>query len=212
MQVRTLLFPAEHSDLIIVDGVVGQNIDREIKALTRTIAADRGGPNSHANKTLRLVFEEQRLTQTFELVIEREGHKRVLLCHSWRFGIAIYRGGGGINKPLDPLLFSSHHHRLETPVINFFAELLIQLEACIIGNTRQVDHRIDTPALIPQFSGIADIPSDNLEAWVRFYFAPVIHDVVDRHIVAGRQQLWGQERADVAGASSNQNILYHRDS
>ena len=92
MQVRTLLFPAEHSDLIIVDGVVGQNVDRQIQALPRAVSADGGRTNRDTDEVLGLVLEEQGLTQPLELVIEREGHKRMLLRHSWRFGIAIDRG------------------------------------------------------------------------------------------------------------------------
>ena len=126
----------------------------------------------------------------------------MLLRHSWRFGIAdtprTRRHG---YKPLDPCSLAANTIGSETPVINFFAELLIELETGIIGNTCQVNHSVYTPARIPQLA-VSRIPPSIILRHGCGSIPPVMHDVVHRHIVAGRQQLRGQERADVAGASS----------
>ena len=124
--------------------------------------------------------------------------------HSGGLGITIDRRRGGINEPFDPLSFSSNHHRLEAPVIDFFAESLIQFEAGIIGNTGEMDDCVDAAARVLESSGIPNIAFDDLQAGLRRQFAPVRHDVEYRDIVPGCQQLRGQQRTDIAGTARNQ--------
>ncbi len=81
VQVGTLLGPAEYGDFPVVDGVVGQDIDRQIQTLARREAAQRRRADRYAYEPGGLVLEEKRLAQALVLVIEREWDQRVLLGH-----------------------------------------------------------------------------------------------------------------------------------
>src|SRR5207249_10834891 len=82
VQVGTLLGAAEHGDFRVVDGVVGQDIDRQVQTLARREAAQRRRPDRYAYEPGGLVLEETRLAQALVLVVEREWDQRVLLGHN----------------------------------------------------------------------------------------------------------------------------------
>ena len=104
---------AEHRDLAGVDGVVGEDVDRQVEALARRVAAHRRRPDHHAGEVRRLVLEQQRLAHALVLVVERERHQRVVLGHVRRVGHAVDRARRGVDEALHAGLLGRDHHRLE---------------------------------------------------------------------------------------------------
>ena len=79
MQIGPQLRTSEDGDLVIVHRMVRKNIDREIQALARRIAANRRRPESHADEFLIRVLSEERLTEALIFVVKRQRHEGMIL-------------------------------------------------------------------------------------------------------------------------------------
>ena len=167
MQIGALLFPAKHRNLVVVHGVVGQDVDREIEPHTRAVTADRGWPDRDADEVFGLVLEQQRLAQALELVVQRQWHQGMLFRHPWGLGVPIDGGRGGVDETFDPLFFRCDHHGLEALVVDFLAQLLVQFESRVVGNAGEMDDRVHSPAGVTEFGRVPDVPFDDLQPRLR---------------------------------------------
>ena len=142
VQVRPHLVAAEDRDRALVDRVVGEDVDREIEPRARAVAADGGGTHDDAGEVVGLVLPQDRLAHALELVVERERHQRVIFGDVGRIGHAIDRARRAVDEALHAGLLRGDHDRLEAVVVDGLGQLLVELEARIVGDAGKMQHGV----------------------------------------------------------------------
>ncbi|CAB4699595.1 unannotated protein [freshwater metagenome] len=209
MQVGTLLRAAEHGDLVVVDRMIGQDVHREVKALARGVTTKRRGTDDRAHEIGRLVLEQQRLAHALVLVVEGERHQRMILRHVGMVRDPVHGAGGRVDEALHAGLLGGDHHRLESVEVDRGREALVELEARVVGDARQVDDGLDSLERLGELGGIADVSFDHLQVRIalRQELVPEIHDVVGSYLVAEVEQLGYEQAADIAGGAGDEDVV-----
>jgi hypothetical protein len=208
VDVGAQLAAAKDPDLLVHDGMGGQDIDRKIEPHPLGIAADRGGPNGHADEVVRLVLEQQRLAEALVLVVIRDRQQGMILGHLRLVGHAVDRAGGRVDEALHPCGLGGDHHGLETVEIDRFGQARIEDEARVVRDARKVDHRVAALHRLCESRRIAQIALDGRDlGMVGHALVTEELDIEDHDLIARLQQNGGQNRTDITGAAGHQNAL-----
>ena len=88
---RPHLIAAEHRDHALVHGMIGQDVDRQVHAGARAVAANRGRADHHAGEVIRLVLPQHRFAHALEFVVERQRNEGMILGDVRRVADAVHR-------------------------------------------------------------------------------------------------------------------------
>src|SRR5262249_33484607 len=182
--------------------MIGQDIDAEIKALSRRVAADGRRTEYDADEACVGVLKQKRLAHSFVFVIKRERNKRVFLGHVRLVRDAVHRAWRRKEKTPDAGLFGGDHHGLETVKSYRCCKVLVQLETRRVRNTCETDEAVMPGHCAGQLCRIANVALDYLQVGIALgqKTVSVITDVVARYLVAAPKQPRYEYRSDVTGA------------
>src|SRR6185295_7736147 len=168
VDVRPLLRAAEHRNLSLVDRMIREDVDGQVEAQARRVAAHRRRPDDDGRKRGRLILEQQRLGHPLETVVERQRNERMLLGDLRRIADAVDGARRRTDEALDPGLDGRLHAALEAVVVNRLAQRLVELEARVVGDAREMNDRVHTLHRRLERRDVADVALDHREARIRF--------------------------------------------
>ena len=108
-------------------------------------------------------------------------------------GDAVDRTRRRVNEATDAGFLGGDDRRLEGVEVDGRAELLIKLEACVVGNASKIDDLVLAFQRCRELLCIADVAGNDFQPGIILGQKPVAkkHDVIDGDLVPGIQQLRG---------------------
>jgi hypothetical protein len=190
MDVGALLAAAEDADLAVVDGVVGQDVDRQVEAQARAVAADRRRTQDQDGEAGRPLGQELLLAERLELRVIGQGLQLQVLGDLDALLDAIDRRGRGVDEALDPGRLGGAHQGPEGVVVDRLAKARVELEGGIVGDAGQMDHAVAAGERITHYVGVAQVAAHLPESGMLGnpgQGIAVDEEVEHRHPVAGRE-------------------------
>jgi hypothetical protein len=136
------------------------------------------------------------------------GDEGMVLGHVRRVADPVDAGGRGVDEPPHAHMPRLRHQRLEAVVVDGAAQRRVQLEAGIVRDAGEVDHRVHSPEALLDRHRVAQVPLDQLEGGMTRQHVLAEEEEVDHaDPVAPIQQLGHQDGADVAAAAGDQHRL-----
>jgi len=211
MEVRAELGAAEDRDLAFVDGMVGQDVDREVEAQARRPSADGRGTERERGEAGRAAFFEFVLAHGFEAGVVGERFARqvfgdiLLLLH------AIDAGGRGVDESADAAVLSDIDKRQEGFVIDRAAKGWIELEAGVVRDAGEMNDGIAARQRFFEERGIAQISFEEFQIQamggndaVEDLLA-VNEEIEDADFIAGFEQQRDEHGADIAASAGDED-------
>ena len=211
MEVRTELGAAENGDLSFVDGMVGEDVDREIEAQARRPTADGRGTERERGKAGRAAFFEFVLAHGFEAGIVGERFARQVLGDILFLLHSIDTGGRGVDESADAAVLGNVDKRQEGLVVDRAAEGGVELEAGVVRNAGEVNDGVAAGQRFFEESGIAQISFEEFQiqamrGWdaVEDLLA-VNEEIEDADFIAGFEQQRDKNGADIAASAGDKD-------
>ena len=186
--------------------MIGEDVDREVEAQARAIAADRGRAQGEYGEIRTALGIQHVFAHRLELRIIGQGFEDQILGHVLLFLDAVDAGGGGVDEAFDTGGLGGAHQRLETIEIDRLAERGVEVEGRIVRDAGQMNDRVAAFERLRYVGRVAQIALYLGEvAPVRqiVEFGIIEIEIEHGHLMAVRQQLRDQSAADIAGAAGN---------
>src|SRR3984893_5411243 len=210
VQVGAQLLAAEHGDAAIIDGVIGEDVDREIEPQPRRVTAHRGGTQRHRDETRLALFLQDILAHGFVLGIVGERLERQIFGDVGLVLDAVDRGRGRIDEALDAGVLARLHQRPEAIEIDRPAEIGIEVEGRIVGNAGEMNHGVAAGNRFAHIRRIAQIAFDldELRTVVEAGKNLAVNvQVEDGDLIAGVEQFGYEVRTDVTSPAGYEDTL-----
>src|SRR4029450_5289385 len=158
----------------------------------------------------RPLLLEQHLALGLELGIVGERLKRQILGHLDAVLDAVDGGRRGIDEALDLGSLGGAHQRREGVEIDRPGEIGIELERRVVGDAGEMDDGVAALQRLLDHLGVADVALDLAQRGTARALQDVlaVHvEVQHGHLVAGRDELGHEHRADIACAAGHQHAV-----
>ena len=214
VDVGALLPAAEDGDSPVVHRVVGQDVHGQVEAEARGIAAHGGGAEHERGEAGGLRLQQHVLAEGLVLGVVGERRQGQLLGNVLLVLDPVHARAGGVDESPDPLVLRDLHEGREGVVIDGLAQDRIELEARIVRDAGEVDHRVHPRELALEQPAVTNVPSDLTQTGMPLDrvedMLPEDVQIDHGHPVPGGEELRHQHGSDVSGPAGDQDMLSRR--
>src|SRR5262249_49959833 len=118
------------------------------------------------------------------------------------------RARRAVHEPFHARFLGRDHEGLETIVVDGLRELLIELEACVVGDAGEMKDGVLTDKRLGELGRVADVALDDPQMGRIGQPAPKKNLVKTRKVAPLEKQPWGEEIPNIASTAGNQHILH----
>ena len=206
---------AEDLEPAVGPQVAGELVDREVEAHPRSDAVDRGEADAGRGEGRRVEAEQRLLDRDLLLRVERHGRELAVLGDRDQ-GIghaAVVRARRGEDEAIDAGVRGVLDQGHRGDDVDGLARLRIARARRVADDRREMHDRVGAAQRLGAGVGVADVGDEQLDAAlaqrVRAALLVVQERVEHADLVRGRQQLLGDQHADVPGPAGDQRGAVH---
>ena len=201
VNIRAGLGSAQHSNLALRQGLHGQEIDGNVQAHARRVAANRRRPDNLHHHLIGIA-QNNPLTDHFRLVVFGERLEGHILDDSLFFLEAIDAARGRVDNAADSLAGRAVRPLHRREATDFPGQFRVEVATGIVRHGRQVDDRLNSIQIDP--FDIPDIALDDPQVRMRGQRVAEPHDIQNSNVVPRFQQFRDKNAPLVATAARHQ--------